>query len=293
MKSLIPYLPSRLRLAVERLPSEAHTHATELRLRLDAPLSVTLRGKNLCFDAQGRYTAPPDGYRCDKAELDTCVDLLTRSSLYCYGEYVAKGYIPFGNGGRAGICGEAIVKDGRVEGFRSIWGINLRVRRFVADFGLAAARRIAEKGLCGALVYSPPDRGKTTLLSSVAYLLSTGALGKVYRVAVADERGELFVPQLRQGLADGMWGVPKAQAIELLCRSMSPQVIVCDELAPEDALPLSQVLGTGVTVLASAHGGSRDELLRRPFIRSLLDMGAFPLLVGIGADYSYRVEEYP
>lgn len=291
MKSLLPYLPPRLGSAVTRLPSEAKESATELRLRLEAPVSLTLGGKNLCFDASGRFCDPGTALRCTRAELEACIDLLTRSSLYGYGEYLACGYIPFGTGGRAGVCGEAIVRGGRLEGFRSFWGINLRLRRFIEGFGLAAVRRIREKGMCGALVYSPPNRGKTTLLSSIAYLLSTG--DRPLRVAVADERGELFVPQLREGLADGMWGVPKAKAIELLCRSMSPQVVVCDELCAEDAAPLAQVLGMGAALIASAHGGSRDELVRRPFIRSLLDMGAFPLLIGIGRDYVYETEDYP
>ena len=229
---------------------------------------------------------------CKSDALKECVARITGSSLYSYGETLKKGYIPFGEGCRAGVCGEGIVKNGVLAGFNKIYGINLRVRRFIKDFGYEAARRIREKGIRGALIYSPPNCGKTTLLSSIAALLSDGSVGAPLKVGIADERGELYVPALKNGLADVLCGVDKAIAIELLCRSMSPQVLICDELAAADGAPLSQVLGMGVAVVASAQASSREELLRRPFVAELVDKGAFPLLVGLRADFSYVVEEY-
>lgn len=292
MLRLLPYLPQRVATAVAGLPGDALSNSTELRLRADAPASITLGGKNRCFTADGVFCPVGRGLACTRKEMEECVSLISGASLYSFGDCLRQGYLPFGDGYRAGICGDGIVRNGVPEGFSRIYGINLRIKRFVADCGYEAARRITEKGLRGALIYSPPNCGKTTLLKSLALLLSNGSLGRAYKVAVADERGELFVPELRQGLVDGLCGVEKSRAIELLCRSMSPEVLICDELAACDGAPLLQVLGTGVAVLASAHAATAAELAARPFIGALLAQGAFPLLIGLNGDYSYSVKEY-
>ncbi len=291
-KQLLSYLPPRIVRAVAALPDGIDEMATELRLRQNAPASVTCGGKNRCFDENGRLCPADKALRATPSEMRDCLALLTHSSLYSYGECINQGFLPFGDGNRAGICGDAIVNNGAVSGFRTVSGINLRVSRHVRDCAFKAVRRILELGGVGALIIAPPGGGKTTLLRSIAALLSDGAYGTPKRVAIADERGELCVSELRMGLVDIMSGVPKAKAIELLCRSMSPQFLVCDEIASADSLPLLQAVNSGVSVIASAHAGCVDELLRRPFAVELLRSAAFPLIITLGSDYSYEMEEY-
>ncbi len=290
-RRLLPYLPPRIQAAVAALPEGVDETATELRLRADAPASVTSLGKNRCFDEHGRLCGIEKALRCSEKELSDCIALLTQHSLYSFGESMKHAYVPFGEGCRAGIGGEAIVKDGVVLGFRRVLSINLRVSRFVRDCGYKAALQIAKHG--GALIYSPPACGKTTLLRSIALLLADGSVGRPCRVAVADERGELYVPELRAGLVDVISGVEKGRATELLCRSMAPQYIICDELGANDEEPCLQALNTGVATVASVHAGTREGLLRRPFVKRLLDSNAFPLLIRLSPDYSYETEEYP
>ncbi len=292
MLRLLPYLPPSVGNAVAKLPKEALNAATELRLRAGAPASVTIGGKSRCFTDRGVFCPVGKGLACTRKELEECLSLISGASLYSFGDCLRQGYLPFGDGYRAGICGEGIVRNGVLTGFSRIYGINLRIKRFMGDYGYEAARRITEKGLRGALIFSPPNCGKTTLLKSLALLLSDGSMGRAYKVAVADERGELLVPELKQGLVDGLCGVQKSQAIELLCRSMSPDVLICDELAAEDGAPLLQVLGMGVAVVATAHADSAHGLAARPFVGALLAKGVFPLLIGIKSDFSYSVKEY-
>jgi len=288
----IPYLPARIGLAVSKLPKEALNGATELRLRANAPTSLTISGKNRCFNENGRFCGVDKAIRADDKEIAECLSLISRSSMYSFGDTIKQGYIPFGEGCRAGLCGQGIVRDGALAGFSRVYGINLRLKRFIGDYGYEAVRRITEKGLRSALVYSPPNKGKTTLLKSIAWLLSNGSMGKAYKVAVADERGELFVPELQNGLVDAVCGVKKTKAMELLCRSMSPEVLICDELSYEDGATLSEYMGTGVAVIASIHGQTLEELKSRPFVGALLGRCAFPLLIGIGDNYGYEVEEW-
>ncbi len=287
MESLLAYLPLPIARALLSVPEEITRGLTEIRLRLEGPLSLSVGGKNCCINGEGKPCLPQRAFICTEEHIATTLTLLTKGSLYSYGEAMCNGYIPFGKGGRAGICGEARVKDGVLTGFGTVYGINLRLCRFFPDYGAEAAARIARGALKSALVYSPPNRGKTTLLRSIA-----ARLGERYRVALADERGELYVPQLSTGLIDRLTGLKKSYALTMLCRSMSPQIIVCDELAPEDETALHNAIGSGVCIVASAHGDSADSLKKRPFIDRLLGSGAFPLLIGIGEDYGYTVEEY-
>ncbi len=286
MNRLLPYLPRRIALAAARLPDAVRAGVTEIRLRLGGPVSATVGGRNRFFTAEGRLCALEAALQCTEDDLAECVALLTGASLYSFGDALRAGFLPFGDGCRAGICGDAAVRDGVFTGFTRIYGVNLRLCGFFKDYGESAVRFIRRGGLKGALVYSPPGGGKTTLLRSIAYLLS-----REYRVAIADERYELFVPELRHGLTDALCGLKKGEALPLLCRSMSPQVIICDELAAEDEAPLAGCLNAGVCVIASAHAESADGLLSRPFIRRLAESGAFPLLIGIGEGFKYKVEE--
>ncbi|MBQ3195878.1 MAG: hypothetical protein IJB65_05365 [Clostridia bacterium] len=292
MLRLLPYLPQRLAFAVAKLPREVSDSVTELRLRAGGPVSLTVGGKNRCFNACGRFCPVGQGLSCSEEELKECLTLLSRASLYSFGDSIKQGFLPFADGCRAGVCGEGIVRDGVLAGFSRVYGISLRLKRFIGDFGFEAARRITEKGLRGALIYSPPNCGKTTLLKSIALLLGNGSMGRAYKVAIADERCELFVPELRSGLVDALCGVKKSTAIELLCRSMSPQVLICDELSAEDGAALGQVLGMGVAVVAGIHADTAEGLCRRPFAAELLRRGVFPLLIGLNERYEYNVEEY-
>ncbi len=287
MHSLVSCLPPHIAKAVLCLPDYIKQSLTEIRLRLSGPVSVTSGGKNFAFDKNGAICDVGNAIICTEDDMSECLALLTHASLYSYGDEIAAGFVPFGNGCRAGVCGEAVVRGGVFTGFSKIYGINLRLCRFIKDYGVMAARHICANGLKGALIYSPPNGGKTTLLRSVAFALSLK-----YRLALADERRELYVPQLKSGLVDAVCGLKKSVALPLLCRSMSPQIIVCDELAAEDEPALQNALNAGVCIIASAHAETSLQLAARPYIGRLLETGAFPLLIGIGEGFKYTVEEW-
>jgi stage III sporulation protein AA len=66
----------------------------------------------------------------------------------------------------------------------------------------------------------------------------------------------------------------------MLVRSMSPQIVVTDELGrQEDVRAVEEVINSGATLLASAHGGTVSDLFRRPGIAGLLERKVFERIV--------------
>lgn len=86
------------------------------------------------------------------------------------------------------------------------------------------------------------------------------------KVGVIDERSELAacchgVPQNNLGMrTDVLDGCPKTLGIELLLRSMSPEVIAVDELGGEaDIESIKKSAYCGCTILATVHGEGKEE----------------------------------
>ena len=66
----------------------------------------------------------------------------------------------------------------------------------------------------------------------------------------------------------------------MLVRSMSPQVVVTDELGRiEDVRAVEEAVNTGASVLATAHGQNLKELIRRPSLAYLLENGIFERII--------------
>ena len=286
--SFFRYLPTRLLPLLQNQSPELLSSLTELRLRKGLPFSVTVRGRNLLLDPSGLPCGADRAIRGTAHDIDECLEKMTGGSLYAFEEQLAGGFLTLPDGCRAGVAGEMTLSaDGRPV-FREITSINLRVSRFLPRFALPLAETFARDGLCGVLVCSPPAGGKTTFLRSAAHLLCTGSPPR--RVGIADERGELLLPQ---GIFDRVSGCPKGKAIELLTRTMSPEVIVCDELGAGDEHAVLAAQNTGVALVASVHARSVGEALRRPCVRTLTDAGVFGLAAVLGEGFSVRLQPIP
>lgn len=282
--SWLHYLPPRFLPAVQSLPDPLRGQVTEVRLRLGKPFSVTAGGKNLLPDGEGRLRTTADALRATEADIDEMLARLTEGSLYAFEDCMANGYLPLPDGCRAGVAGDAVLaSDGKLR-FRAITSVCLRVSRFLPTFARPLTDRLRCGPPVGALVISPPAGGKTTFLRSAAYLLSTGP--RPYRVGVADERGELDLPD---GLCDRLTGCAKGRAIELLTRTLSPEYLLCDELGVGEEAPLLAAQNTGVKLIASVHGGSVEDARKRPCARTLLEAGLFGYLVVLEPGYRVKV----
>lgn len=283
-------LPQQLRQAAQRLPAVQRQRAEEFRLRAGQFFSVTVAGSE-CI--------PDPTLVVSREDIQAALSLATRDSAHTVLEKLKQGYITVEGGHRIGICGSAVVKNGSVELIRHINSLCVRIARQAPGAATGIVDRLLHRGrLENTLIISPPGFGKTTLLRDLVRQLSYGTRdGQAFRVAVADERGEIAgchhgAPQLDVGpQTDVMDGAPKGDAAMLLVRAMNPQVLALDEItAASDIAALHACAGCGISVVATAHASSREDLDRRHEYRDIVPYFKYLVTIEREPARRYRVE---
>ena len=214
----------------------------------------------------------------------------TGASLHAAMPGIVSGYIGY-KGLRIGLCGSGIMNQGQLAGFRDFSSLAIRLPRECRGICNGFIDRLTQSSLENTLIVSPPGLGKTTLLRELIRVLSDRGT----RVAVLDERNELSASTGGKQhfdlgrCSDVLVGVPKGTGVGMLLRGMNPQVIAMDEIsAGEDKQVIERIIGCGVSILASAHGRDRHDMLRRPMYRELFEMGAFSNVRTISRDGENR-----
>lgn len=268
------------------LPVDIKARVQEIRLRAGRPVMLSLP-EGPAFVTQSGTPAfiLRTGLLCaQKENIEEAFRLICDCSVHSHQREIRNGFVTLRGGHRAGICGTAVTEGDAVSNIRDISSISLRVARDIVGAADETAKALICGGnITGSLIFGPPGCGKTTVLRDLARKLSTGAnIGRLLRVAIIDERGEIaatFQGQPQNDLGpccDVLDGYPKGEGIMQAVRCLSPDVIICDEIGGEDdekAVELS--LNAGVTVIASAHAGSFGELIARPQMARLIASGAF------------------
>lgn len=89
------------------------------------------------------------------------------------------------------------------------------------------------------------------------------------------------IPQNDVGTrTDILDNVTKALGMTMLIRSMSPKVIVADEIGNKDEVePIMQAVCSGIKGIFTAHGASIEDIKLNPTIRELADNGVFERII--------------
>lgn len=211
-------------------------------------------------------------------DLQETLEYMTGYSLYAYEEEIRQGFISIPGGHRAGVTGKVILDGNKVRGMKYISCINVRLSHQIPGCAEPVMPYIYEKErVLHTLILSPPVCGKTTLLRDIIRLLSNGWRNfPGMTIGVVDERSE--IGGCYQGIAqndlgmrtDILDGCPKAEGMQMLIRSMSPQVVAVDELGKEeDFQAVEAVIHSGCRLIATAHGNSLKDLLEHPFFQKM------------------------
>ena len=286
----IPHFPQRLLLALLDgcPPVREGVYLEEIRLRADRYATLTVGGANIATHVL-----------LSSEELGALLVRLCGGSLYAYSDTIREGYMILPDGIRVGISGRAVCEEARVIGISEIDSLCIRLphrHRAVGGTVCNLLRHMAAEGRGprGVLIYAPPGVGKTTLLRGVAATMASPP--NPWRTVVIDTRGELGFDTEGDTLCmDVLRGYPRARGVEIATRTLSAQLMICAEIGDvEEAMALISCHHGGVPLVASAHAGTVDELLRRTGIRLLHESRLFGAYVGIsrragGGDFIYRI----
>ena len=255
--------------------------AEELRLSL---------GSRVILKSGGRVEASP--LICTKELLKETLDRMLNRSFYAHEDSIREGYISLPCGLRAGLCGQAVVDGGKIKTVKEITSIVLRIPHRIRGVEKPLFEALEKEGFTqGLLIYSLPGVGKTTVLRELAYRI--GATGSK-SLALIDTRGELSAGIENCDGISVFLHYPKAAGASIAVRTMSPDIIVLDEIGPEECPALIEAGFGGVTALASCHAATLEELRRRPGFAKLLSSGIFRHIVRLsrkGNDLSVRFEK--
>lgn len=267
-QELMAILPQWLSREVKTLEKEP---LQELRLRLCNPPELVIAGKSRWLDRS-----------VTREDIHTCINTASRYSPWAAGT-ISRGYITAPGGHRIGICGDAVIKDGRMAGIRAVTSLNIRIARDIP--GIARGITCREN----ILIIGAPGWGKTTLLRDLIRKISDGGS----HVAVVDERCELFPgAHFPAGkCTDILSGCGKQEGIQAVLRTMSPAWIAVDEITEEgDCNALIRCGWCGVRLLATAHAASIRDLKTRIVYRPIVESRLFPTVIVLKPDKTWTME---
>ena len=241
--------------------TEPFSAVSEIRIRAGRPA--------VCVNIFGEMRVCSDNFSA--GEIAECFAEICRYSIHSFEDEIARGYVTLDGGHRVGICGTAVKKDGKTVFLKDISGLNIRIAREIFGCSDEIFGQFFSRGILSLIIAGkPPLCGKTTILRDLAR-----RLGEQHRVTIIDSRNEISasvkgVPTLNIGLhTDALCGCEKSEGIMLALRSLSPEIIICDEIA-DDEKAVKEALFCGVKIIAAAHAGSLSELSSRPQTRVLM-----------------------
>lgn len=278
MDNIFSFLPQNINKQLEQISPQMSLYLEEIRIRINRPLEIIVNGKPHFLS----YIVKED----DAFHL---LNKISQFSIYTIEEELRRGYITIAGGHRIGLAGRVILENGVVKAIKQISSFNIRVAREKIGVANKLINKLFNKNWQHTIIIGPPQTGKTTLLRDIARIISTGCTSNnidPLKVGIVDERSEIAgsvagVPQLTFGpRVDILDGCPKAEGMMMLIRSMSPDVIIVDEIGRyEDAEAIMEAVNAGVVLMATMHGSSFAEISKRPIIKQIIEQGVFERFV--------------
>lgn len=285
--------PMHLRKGMKNL--EKLEDLEEIRVRIGQPVFLYRGQQEWIFDGQRfqkndsiqsqKYT-----YRITEQDLLEMQNYISNYSLYAWQEELRNGFLTVQGGHRIGIAGGTSNQNGQISGISYLTFFNIRVAHEKIGCAkeilskLQQKRHTEETAIYNTLLLSPPGAGKTTLLRDCVRSLSYEGR----KVGLVDERSEIAacyhgIPQNDIGpRTDVLDGCNKPEGIQMLVRTMSPEIIAVDELGTEeDFRAVEQAAYSGCKVIGSIHAGSMEELREKSVLRKWSERSLFERFIFI------------
>jgi len=274
MQEIIDVLPKAIADIVAHYPPSLKEKMEEIRVRITKPLELVVDGKP---HFQNYVVTMEDGIQL--------LNRLSHFSIYTLEEELKRGYVTIQGGHRVGLAGKVITEFGKVKAIRDVTSFNVRIAKQKVGIGAPLIPHLYNKYWRNTVIIGPPQTGKTTLLRDLARIVSTGDSKQGIpssKVGVVDERSEIAgsvkgIPQQDLGpRVDVLDACPKAEGMMMMIRSMSPDVLVVDEIGrQEDSEAILESVNAGISLIITVHGHQLKDLYKRPTLRPLLEIGVF------------------
>lgn len=279
--NIISYISPRIHMYLKKMSEPMIENIQEIRLRADRPVViVTPTGSSfLTLSGKTSYIYSSNCVISSENEIADTVNKMCGYSMHSHYEDIMNGYITLPNGSRVGICGTAVYEKEKVKSIKNISSINIRIPRTVQGVSEPIFNVVYKGNLKNLLIVGPPSSGKTTMLRDLAFQLSSGRMGKYYKICVVDERKELFPSQ--QDIknlgpnTDVLLGFPKGKGISMAVRTLSPDVIICDEIGtPQEASEVLNGVNCGTKFALSIHAENVNELKNKRVFKDYFILNA-------------------
>lgn len=282
VKKLIMVMPPVLAGLLPRIPMAQREAMTEIRLRAGQPLAVTIGDRSAFLSQEGKEVPPELGFVISQELVQETLLSMCGYSLHGVEKTLEQGYFTALGGFRVGVCMHPYAA-------RQGLALSLCIRLPREVPGAALGAYSVWQRSRGLIIAGPPASGKTTILRDLCRLISNGEAGAPCRTVLVDERNELSgwdgeKNAFQLGMCtDILSGLPKTEAVTRAIRTLSPQVVLCDEIAePCEVETIRHAFFCGVRFVVTVHCGTRQEPFRNAILRQLMESGVFSHLYLLG-----------
>lgn len=280
IETICRYIPNSLRKPIELTEKAKLERVNEIRFRVNRPVTATLDGEQYYINKNGGLSRNKAfGIIADKQGIEYILNAVCSFSVHSCNRELTDGFVTIENGIRVGVSGT--VSDRETSALKYISSLNFRIPRQIIGCSDDIFNRFYSDKPRSVIICGEVSSGKTTILRDLCR-----NIGNRYRVSLIDERSEIAgccggIPENEIGnFTDILDGTAREKGIISAIRSLSPEIIVCDEIGTlSDCKAILQGYGCGVKFAAAAHAESVDDLKKRECTGRLIEKGVFDYAV--------------
>ncbi len=278
----VSLMPKYLKDIFNNFDKTIMTLITEIRLRRNKPLIVYLKNVPYFISIGGQLVNnfSENTVKIDDECFDFITDRLCNRSYHTNMHTMIDGYITAKNGSRVGIGASAVYKENTVTSVKDINSLNIRIAREYKGCARKILNILYTSATPSIIVAGPVLSGKTTFLRDFSRIVSSGFAGSYRKVSIVDERREIS-SGFDVGInTDVLVGFEKAKGIEIATRTLSPDIIVCDEIGnPDELNAIEHGFSSGISFAVSVHMKNEKQIFTNKIIAGLIATREFDYII--------------